>query len=386
MDILLRRMAKQASSVSETGNGSQEAAAHLDADELNAFAERALPAAAQARYTAHLADCSNCRRLVAQLSGAAGQPLAEFKAETAKASFWQRLPAFLSPAVLRFAAPALVLLAVITVGLITFRQQQSKDLVAQKQDQPTAQPATAEPSAPFVADKIQPTNQSSPAPASTGAPVDKALKAGEKAGTASPVTGADSTETVAVAEEKPKPSKAGEEAQPTFAPEPTTVPPAKAPAPASNVEDKNLAVAKEKQAEKISKDGAAPGVAVAQQARDERAAAGDREGSQSRSRKAAAAGRGGALTANESRRAETEQAKRADQDEVTHEVAGRRFRRQGNAWIDTSYDSARPLITVARGSEQYRALVADEPNIRTIAEKLAGEVIVVWKGRAYRIR
>jgi hypothetical protein len=41
---------------------------------------------------------------------------------------------------------------------------------------------------------------------------------------------------------------------------------------------------------------------------------------------------------------------------------------------------------LARGSESFRALVADEPAINTIAEQLDGEVIVVWKGRAYRIR
>jgi hypothetical protein len=55
-------------------------------------------------------------------------------------------------------------------------------------------------------------------------------------------------------------------------------------------------------------------------------------------------------------------------------------------WIDTAYDESRPTLTVARGSEQYRALVADEPAIRSIAEKLSGEVVIVWKGRAYRIR
>ena len=85
------------------------------------------------------------------------------------------------------------------------------------------------------------------------------------------------------------------------------------------------------------------------------------------------------------RRSETKQ-KRADQDAEIREVAGRRFQRQGNTWIDVDYDAGRPAMTVVRGSEQYRALVADEPGIRTIAERLAGEVIVVWKGRAYRIR
>jgi hypothetical protein len=66
-------------------------------------------------------------------------------------------------------------------------------------------------------------------------------------------------------------------------------------------------------------------------------------------------------------------------------VGGRTFRRQGKAWVDTAYSSSRATVNVSRGSEQYRALVADEPTLRTIAEQLGGEVVVVWKGRAYRI-
>jgi hypothetical protein len=69
----------------------------------------------------------------------------------------------------------------------------------------------------------------------------------------------------------------------------------------------------------------------------------------------------------------------------TRSAGGRRFRRQGNAWIDTAYNSSRATINVARGSEQYRALIADEPAIGNIANQLGGEVIIVWKGRAYRI-
>jgi hypothetical protein len=43
-------------------------------------------------------------------------------------------------------------------------------------------------------------------------------------------------------------------------------------------------------------------------------------------------------------------------------------------------------VNLTRGSEQYRALVADEPAIKNIADQLDGEIVVVWKGRAYRIR
>jgi len=54
--------------------------------------------------------------------------------------------------------------------------------------------------------------------------------------------------------------------------------------------------------------------------------------------------------------------------------------------MDTAYNSSMTTMTVARGSESYRALVADEPAIRTIADQLDGTVVVVWKGKAYLIR
>ena len=50
------------------------------------------------------------------------------------------------------------------------------------------------------------------------------------------------------------------------------------------------------------------------------------------------------------------------------------------------YEYSRATVRVARGSDQFRALVADEPAIRTIAAQLDGVVIVVWKNRAYRIQ
>src|SRR6185369_4259179 len=70
----------------------------------------------------------------------------------------------------------------------------------------------------------------------------------------------------------------------------------------------------------------------------------------------------------------------------TRSVAGRRFQKKGGVWIDTAYDSSKDTVTLTRGSEQYRALVADEPEIKTIADELDGEIIVVWKGHTYRIR
>ena len=386
MDLLLQGLARRSSSVSNGGNGAPQDAAHLDADELNAFAERTVPPAARARYTAHLADCARCRKLVATLSAAAGLPIAGIKTEEReRISFWQRLPAFLSPAVLRFAVPALAMLAVITVGIITLKQQRSADFVAQNQEPATSQSVSKPQQEPVGAttNSTQSVPRSSAVPSPNSTPVAaKPANPGEESAATDKVTSVDTTSGF-LAEDAAKPEAGkADEAQPKFAPEPPAPAPAAAAArPQAAVSvgaNKNEAVAAKQ------KEGAAAET-VDRPARDKLQVAEDREVDASRSRKAATAGRGGAPSTTEARRSETEQ-KRADQDAEIREVAGRRFRKQGNAWIDIAYVATRPAMNVVRGSEQYRVLVADEPSIRTIAERLAGEVIVVWKGRAYRIR
>ena len=77
---------------------------------------------------------------------------------------------------------------------------------------------------------------------------------------------------------------------------------------------------------------------------------------------------------------------REDSSANTRSVAGRRFQKKGGVWIDAAYDSSKDSVTLTRGSEQYRALVADEPAIKMIADELDGEILVVWKGHTYRIR
>ena len=74
------------------------------------------------------------------------------------------------------------------------------------------------------------------------------------------------------------------------------------------------------------------------------------------------------------------------QDGVIRTVAGRRFRKQNGIWVDSAYSSGNKLSEIGRGSERYRSLVADEPEIKKIADELDGVVIVVWKDRTYRIR
>ncbi len=66
IDLLLRQLNRR------NGAPVSQIDEHLDADELNSYVAKALPSAARARYTAHLADCSSCRKLVVELSAAYG--------------------------------------------------------------------------------------------------------------------------------------------------------------------------------------------------------------------------------------------------------------------------------------------------------------------------
>ena len=67
----------------------------------------------------------------------------------------------------------------------------------------------------------------------------------------------------------------------------------------------------------------------------------------------------------------------------TRSVGGRKFKRQGNAWVDAKLKSSMSIRTVARGSEEFDKL---DSGLRSIATQLKGEIVVVWKGKAYRIR
>src|SRR5918912_4408003 len=66
IDSLLRRRA--GAGVRTSGDGAARDEAHLDADELSAFAEGALPSAARVAAISHLADCDRCRGIVVGLA------------------------------------------------------------------------------------------------------------------------------------------------------------------------------------------------------------------------------------------------------------------------------------------------------------------------------
>ena len=73
----------------------------------------------------------------------------------------------------------------------------------------------------------------------------------------------------------------------------------------------------------------------------------------------------------------------ATEEAQTRSAGGRKFRKQGAAWVDQKFKSSMTLKSVSRGSDAFDGLDA---GLRSIAQQLGGEVIIVWKGKAYLIK
>jgi Putative zinc-finger len=375
IDSLLRSWAGRGRSVS-AGAAENRAGAHLDADELSSYAEGALPPATRARYTTHLVDCDDCRKVVAQLAVAAGPVMKESPVEiTPEIAGWRKaLAAFFSGAVLKFALPAL---AITVVGLAFFAMQSGSNKtarVAEDKQQANSAPASSPDASGYVAYDSAPRTEAGTKEPQTAQPKPSAGKAGEKEQAAADApTGAFGSlakqpaepkkENEAVTTADAEESKAG--ARPAATAE---APPP--PKPAANAAPKDIAARGQATlADRDKKD----------RKRESQNTANDEVAGQPVSTV-------GEDDRQKTKALEARSAGRRDEADESRRVAGHRFERQDGVWKDSSYKSSMAIMNVARGSEQYRVLVADEPEIATIANQLKGEIILVWKSRAYRIK
>jgi len=421
IDLLLRRYSRN------TGESAQSArmpgvegsvAPHLDADELNAFAEGALPARSRAKYVSHLADCDQCRKLATQLAVAAGRAV-EARAETAETicgriSFWQNFRNLFAGRNLRYAAFALVVIAAAGITFIALRRG-----------------LESRPESALVAGNTE----TAPAPGSAIKPADEGARPGDQfsqnpqrgaspstsqnsntsqgpAVTKQPSTLSGNASTVeprkemtleknALSEQK-KAENTIAEAAPSYAPPP----PGERNESVSNEEQrsKDLRAAAPKPSTssspgnfKIMERGGLADEAArnreleADRARSGQAGTNQNEAPANRPRGPANTGSSSVARRAERNKTADTQVQNRDQDAAlsaggvieTRKAGGHNFRRQGSAWIDTKFKSSMPVITVSRGSDEFRAL---DSAIRSIAGQLSGEVVVVHKGKAYRIR
>ena len=378
MDLLLRRLGRRQDVFAP------DAEDHLDADELSAYAENVLPAKSRARYTEHLAECSRCRELVVQLSASAGVVIAAQADKVSGASGWRKfLAGLFSPMVLKYAAPALALIVVAAIGVVVMRRDRAGEYVSQMQPNQSKPTDAAEQR---VESKQQPeagllSDERKPAESTANKEVQSKDSAQQPATPAAQGTPADVEQNAPIV----KAPAAKPESQPAAAAEPPPPSPAKVDTlmgekrqneDATRKQEAEVKVAQAEESKKnfevgaVSKRGEVPATARARTAKS-------KEG-------AGVASVQGAAASGQVRDGVDRDDK--DSSAETRSVAGRRFRKQGGIWTDTAYERSQAITTYARGSESYRSLIADEPSIKTIADQLDGEIIVVWKGRAYRIR
>jgi len=384
IDSLLRHLAGSKGSVRAGSAKSigDELSPHLDADELSSYVEGALPTATRVRYTSHLADCDDCRQMVVQLSLASGVVIKEDSGtqDSAVRSTWKQiLAAFFAPAVLRFALPAMALVVVAFAFFAWRQQRETTRFVALNQhaDAPssvqTKEDGGAKQSA-GLADKQsgrEAQKVERPQPNSTPIMADeetaKENRGNDKKSADAPASGSSAGTVTKESKEKDLPKDQDAMAKPAYATEP-------APPPAPKLAVSTLAKAPAKVKEETA------------EARDE--SANQREADRSKGNGASTEQAPAAKRADTSRRAgvaSTTGGRAGDDEGEMRTVSGRRFQRRNGAWVDNAYNSSASTTSVARGSEQYRALVADEPGIAAIANQLSGEVFLVWKSRAYHI-
>lgn len=417
IDVLMRRFAGNARS--------DTMPEHPDADELNAFAEGSLPQAARMRYVSHLADCDSCRKLASQLAMSAGavakaEPVGSIKPEPF--SWSQKLAAFFAPRNLRYAAFAVVLIAAAGVVFLVARKQNDTALVARneqasrpsvvaEQTVPAAQPSV---SSGTLSDSTQPETVSPSAQPSVERERDETKVAANTPPPKPPAETTASTTSTMETEKRAEPAMAK---APSYSPPPpgesqqqvdsksrqqqtsggfsgprqqqTQTGAVSGPQKTDSSVDKykardeaqTTAAARERQATDDSNR-----VAMNQPVPSTRRVTEEKRSGPSRNMdNIAATGRN---TNNELRieapkKVNADAAKAKEETPETRSVGGRKFQRQGNGWVDVKFKSSMSLRNVSRGSEEFGAL---DSGLRSIAQQLGGEIIVVWKNKAYRIR
>lgn len=439
IDSLLRRTARAPAGARGNGAANAKPDTHLDADELAAFAEGALPEAARMNTVSHLADCGECRSLAANLTRAAGVEVKLEKhavaASPARESGPKRgwLAAIFAPRTLRYVVPALAVCLVAVISFVALRSRRDGGLISlrepgnesaspsvtttQNNSQPKSEgqatldaPANANTATTATSADDAARKEKNAADAPVAQPSNKDAGADKPDG-AAPGSPAESKAVGEVATAQP-PSLAKEEDSAGGAPAPReaakAAPVAELPAsksgdnmkggppPPAQVNDElaynNEAQTQKRAAQQRGLEPQAPDGGARQRSAANNATSGgalastprdDRDARSSRRGENAAPARGGRSDKDKGAASGSDRESASEESRV---VSGRRFRRERGAWVDVNYKPSMRLTGVHRGTDTFRSIVADIPDIGSVARELGGEVIVVVRGRAYRIQ
>ncbi|CAN5118722.1 hypothetical protein BH20ACI2_BH20ACI2_13120 [soil metagenome] len=349
---------------------------HLDADVISAFAENALPMGARSLYVQHLADCDPCRKILSQTisisDNAAETAVAvPITAAAAEASVPWYKAIFRTPN-LAVAMGGLILVFSGVLGFLVMQNNRDSEntVVSQVTDQ------EVQPGGPSFTDVSEfPANSNVAMQAAS----DQLASANSAA--ASPVTAANTVSNTSVGTTMDKAaSKPVSEAAPAPATDmnvtarqlnelPLTLRQA---APAGVVLDGVTADEAKKDAETRQAERS-----------DASLAAKRKETDVGRSRDLPpAAAKSGIERSGPVQMQSNQNSRNAVQMTATRNAGGRKFTNRDGAWYDTAYNG-QATTNVRRGTEDFKKL---DSGLRSIADKIDGVVVVVWKLKAYRIQ
>jgi len=382
MDSLLRKTGEGGRSVLVGDKPDEKPKVHLDADQLSAFAENAMPEKSRALYMSHLADCDRCRRVLSGLImlNAEAEPVEERVVAPVIS------PAAIEPWYRRLLLPNLAYvmggLVLVFGGLIAFtvfQSDQNRESLSQVASEAPAARGPMFEDAQSVTDQMANSNAVS-AVANKPAMAQSANASANASNTASNsmAVGADSDKLKkeSTREEKAKIALDGVRTADSSGGVAASPPPAMA-APKGETTE----AITDKAAEAESKDDKAKAKSLSTKKAEDL----ELNARQVQNPPRTQAGGVAKSTPGPSRNEAQNFPNRANNTLEMYDerrVSGKGFQRRNNVWYDNSYRS-QATINVRRGTDEYRKL---DGGLRSIAESLDGVVVVMWSGKAYRIQ
>jgi hypothetical protein len=369
MDALLRKAAKDGAAATVLDS-------HIDADEISMFAENAMPGRAKAGVISHLADCDRCRTILANviaLNADADEIPAAVPAGSAETTVVEGQPAswfsglFTTRTLaLSFGALALLFAGFIGISVIQTLNSGGSELAQADKNKAQAPARSQEESFSSnttVADadenRLGENNKEDVADLSSA---DNAPVMGPKKGT---VTGKDVAERI----EEPEADSFADKADLGRRRDNKQ---------SKSTDDREEGRAGMTISESQQIEAAKPAPAPAMQAATPRSTViTPRSGTISNAKKKAPK-----PTAEAKRERDIDGAAADSISPARKQINGKTFVRRNNAWYDTAYKN-QPITNVKRGTTEFQALDA---GVRTIATKLSGTVVVVWKSKALKIQ
>jgi len=338
---------------------------HLDADEISAFAENALPETAKQFYTAHLADCDVCRKKLSSLillnveAESENVHAEEIGTISSAIPWYRKLFAFPN---LAYTLGAVVLIFSGIIGFTILQNvNNSQNLqVSQSSERPND---TKEMSADgdAVPSEMNSANAANMNSNSNAASFNSSNSMTANTSINRAVMNSNMS---SVASEPIASPKATPQVEPR--------------------REDDLALSKDER--KMQLDGVSAGSVSEQRPTDKKEAEKNAEIADA-AKPAPASPKAVQPSISDNQTKSDAPSSRAKKNSLESKpesasVGNKTFNRRNNVWYDTAYNG-QTTTNLTRGTNEYKKL---DQNLRVIVENLGGTVVVVWKEKAYRIQ